>query len=383
MASAPESGRSLTLDRWNDEFLESMRYTGDPAADDVIAGLFGDGNISAVNALMRTLVENEYPPPEALPVAVRDYLRDTGELPPWADSKTIEKGERVFWRFGPRLILVLHCYALPYCYVARKGVQVLALTGRLTGNPARRIIETAQMLVDVLQPGGLTTPDGRGRRTIQKVRLMHAAVRRLAQMSPEWKHEFGVPVNQEDLAGTLMSFSFVSLDGLRKSGITVSPEDQEAYIHSWRVAGHLLGLREDMNPESMASADVLNSAIVRRQFAASPEGRMMTDALVKTMQYELPGDILDGLPALFIRYFLGAEHASMIGIDESRFTRLAAVPLRIAGGAVSEILHDSALVSRLAEKLGHALIQAIVFVGRGGNRPSFAIPAPPTEARIT
>src|SRR5262245_15657081 len=77
---------------------------------------------------------------------------------------------------GPEIIMTLFCYGLPSCYAAAKGVQVLALTTRLFSNPTRRVIETAQMVVDVMAPGGLAAR-GRGIRTAQKVRLMHAAVR--------------------------------------------------------------------------------------------------------------------------------------------------------------------------------------------------------------
>ncbi len=208
----------------------------------VIAQLLKDGEIASVNNLMRNLVANEYPVPESLPATVRDYLAQSGTLPDWADTKLIQAGEQVFWRYGPELILILYCYSLPFCYAGRNGVQVLALTTRLMSNPARRIVETAQMLVDVMQAGGLTQAQGRGRRTIQKVRLMHGAIRNLAQNSGTWKAEYGLPINQEDLAGTLMSFSWVALDGLAKIGITLSSADGEAYLHCWlrgrAFAGH-------------------------------------------------------------------------------------------------------------------------------------------------
>src|SRR3954454_6141105 len=90
-------------------------------------------------------------------------------------------------------------------------------------------------LVDIMQAGGLTEPGGRGRRAIQKVRLMHGAVRKLAASAPTWKAEYGLPINQEDLAGTLMSFSWVVMDGLDKLGISLSDSDREAYLHCWLV----------------------------------------------------------------------------------------------------------------------------------------------------
>src|SRR3954447_12870941 len=158
-----------------DSFLESMRQIGDPLADGVIAELFEKSEVGAVNSLMKNLITNEFPEPESLPAVVRDYLTKTDKLPEWADANLITAGEQVFWRYGPKLILILHCYSLPFDYLDRNGVQVLALTTRLASNPTRRIVEVAQFLVDIMQSGGLSAPGGRGRRTIQKVRLMHAA----------------------------------------------------------------------------------------------------------------------------------------------------------------------------------------------------------------
>ena len=45
---------------WTDPFLDSMRQTGDPPADAVVAELFAGGAtvVQAVNYLMRDLVEN-------------------------------------------------------------------------------------------------------------------------------------------------------------------------------------------------------------------------------------------------------------------------------------------------------------------------------------
>ena len=100
----------------------------------------------------------------------------------------------------------------------RQGVQVLALTARLHTDPVRRIGETAQMTLHAMSAGGLA-PGGAGIRDAQKVRLMHAAVRHLALASDDWV-PVGTPVNQEDLAFTLLTFSIVALDSIRKLGRT-------------------------------------------------------------------------------------------------------------------------------------------------------------------
>src|ERR1035441_4158244 len=135
--------------RWNDAQLDAMRQTQDPVADPVVAAIFAAGQVNAVNSLMQTLVENDGLPPDALPANVAAYLAATAGLPDWADPAKIAAGEGVFWRYGPAIIAALTCYALPFCYAGRKGVQVLALTARLTSNPERRVIETAQMHQDL------------------------------------------------------------------------------------------------------------------------------------------------------------------------------------------------------------------------------------------
>ncbi len=356
-----------------------MRQIGDPLADCVIENLFANNSIDSVNSLMRSLVLNEYPEPSTLPPIVADYVQQLDQLPDWADMGKIEIAQQIFWKYGPRLILVLHCYALPFCYAGRKGVQVLALTGRLSGNSTRRILETAQLLVDVMSEGGLTAPEGRARRTLQKVRLMHAAVRHLIERQPTWKPDFGKPVNQEDLAGTLMAFSWISLEGLRRLGIVLTDDEWTAYLHCWQIVGHQLGLRDDMIPADNGSAGALCAAIARRQFASCAEGISMTKALVESIQYQLPGNLFDGAPALLIRYFLGDEHASLLGIQKTMLEQIGlssalTLPLQAGGEALSDLTHNAQAMALIAEQLGKLLINSIVLVERGGNRPTFTIP---------
>ena len=98
-------------------FLESRRAIGDPPADAVIADLASSGSITAVNALMRTLVENDQMPSAKLPESVREYLATTGVLPTWMEAKQVKRAENVFWRYGPQIIVNLFC---PPCRIATR-----------------------------------------------------------------------------------------------------------------------------------------------------------------------------------------------------------------------------------------------------------------------
>src|SRR5688572_8391504 len=213
-----------------DAILDAARLRGDALADDTVAAVFKAGDTAAVARLLSTLMRDDQEPRHLAP-AVADYLKQTGgsiERGP----ELAAAGERIFAEHGPEVMMLLCCYSLPSSYAARKGVQVLHRTAYLAKRPNRRLFETAQFIVDVMSPGGLG-PGGRGIRTAQKVRLMHASIRHLIQNDPAapWDvQELGVPINQEDLLGTPMTFTWLILDGLARLGVRLTPQEQQAYL---------------------------------------------------------------------------------------------------------------------------------------------------------
>src|ERR1700716_1389895 len=167
---------------------------------------------------------------------------------------------------------------------------------------------------------------------------MHAAVRNLAGQSPQWNQAWDVPINQEDLAATLMSFSWIAIDGLRKLGIELTSEEQIAWLHCWQVIGGQLGLRDDVIPADIDSAEALTRAFQRRQYGTCPEGRLMTGALIEAMQYELPGNLLDALPAIFLQHFMGGEDAALLGVGEAADD--PAQPITLFGELLTKVNRD-------------------------------------------
>ena len=136
------------------------------------------------------------------------------------------RGEQFFLLYGLASSTLLACASLPQCYVMKYGTEVLAYTKFLQVEPTRRIRETAQMVMDVMVPGGLE-PGGRGVRATMKVRVMHAIVRHMIMndpraaanpSDPELRAKFGLPINQEDMVYTLMTFSYVVIEGFRIMG---------------------------------------------------------------------------------------------------------------------------------------------------------------------
>ena len=184
-------------------------------------------------------------------------------------DEEITAGQDVFQELGPEILLILGCYSLPAAYAATRGARVLGQTGFLSEDTDRRLAETSQMVLDVMSTGGLT-PTGRGVRAAEKVRLMHAAIRHLivGRTDQPWDQaENGLPINQEDLAATLMTFSYLVVDGLRKLGFSVTAGEAEDYLEAWKLVGRLMGVLPELIPANFAEAKTLTERIEQRQIA--------------------------------------------------------------------------------------------------------------------
>jgi hypothetical protein len=269
------------------------------------------------------------------------------------------------------ILLILVCGSLPTTYAAHKGVKVLKGTGRLLIDPNRRLWETAQMVVNVMGPGGLSRA-GRGIRTAQKVRLMHAAIRHLLSSDPAWNtQELGVPINQEDLAGTLLTFSYFVLEGLNLLGVRIDPRERWGYFRTWQIVGRIMGVAPELIPTDLDEAAELNALIWKRQFAASQEGREMLLALLSLLKENTPAPIV-WAPAATMRFLVPPDAANMIGIPHHGFgcltVGLLATLNRLAGTTLG--LRQPPFFRRFGLKVVDWLIR----VDRGHDRANFYIP---------
>jgi hypothetical protein len=279
--------------------------------------------VRVINDMLSALDENSESLPPALPDKVANYLTVTGDLPPWAEPDRILRAQSLFVRHGPLFGVVLMLRSLPVLYAGSfGGAQVLAMTGQLTKNFRRRASETLRFILDAMEPGGLDAT-GKGIRTTQKVRLMHASVRQFASHSALWKAhpEWGAPINQEELVGTLVAFSYLALDGLGKLGIEVSDQEQEDYLHAWKCIGYVLGIREECLPADIPAAEKLWKAVAKRNFHRTPEGLLLTQEHLKFVKEMVPGHTADSLMESLMRYLMGPKIAvGILGLPKAAWT---------------------------------------------------------------
>lgn len=339
---------------WTTEELRKWRSVADQPADDAVAEILAlpDGR-RQVNELWDHLLYNDQLVPANLPAPIRRYLEATGRIDEPVDEAQLARGAKFFMANGPFTLLGLLMGSLPECYVMRHGVQVLASTQRLEAHVTRRLFETAQMIVAVMSPGGLGGGGG-GIRAAQKVRLMHAAIRHLLLREPEefgekgpqnyrdvlsgmaWDAEtLGLPINQEDMAYTLLTFSYVIVRAVEILGIDVSIEDKNAYIYCWNVVGRYMGVRPELLPCDYYKAHELFQKIKRDQAGRCPQGEELTRALLQcerqTLFVAAPAVyLLTGwrLPKIVTREVVGDETADLLGIPRlhwgDQLTRLGA-----------------------------------------------------------
>jgi mpaB/rubber oxygenase-like protein len=342
-------GRDMQLD---DVFLDRMRQTIDPSAD-AVARTIVEQNLHREVADMikkRQMWDADGEPSRLLPEDIRSYMKSASTLPPWRDEAMVNEAEQFFLLYGLASSTLLACASLPQCYVMKFGTEVLAYTKFLQVEPTRRIRETAQMVMDVMVPGGLK-PGGRGVRATMKVRVMHAIVRHMIMNDPRavanpadpaLKARFGLPINQEDLVYTLMTFSYVVVEGFRTMGYQMTDRQREGYIHCWNIVGCLMGIREELLPATFDDAKQLFEAIQRRQHGQSEAGQKLTAALLKSVEDALPGEHHDPLVAALARKLVGDSTADTLGIER---------PSLIQKVRLDAVLDAWAVSARLATEL--------------------------------
>ncbi len=352
--------RIVALDL-SDENLDRLRAVGDPPADDLLATMTPPG-AGDPRALIHRLIKDDYPTDKS--------WYGPGDIPAWvtASPERFRAGREFLRDYGLEIGAALFFASLPFSYTAARGAHVLTRTAELTtGRTSRRLAETGQLLMDLMAEGGMDSaadadagvdttiplgPRTRNRASVEGVRLFHAVVRRMIDLDPKvnWDHrELGVPINQEDLIGTLVVFTVVVVDALAVLGIDFSRremrEARDDYIAYWLGVGALLGidftlLRHSAPtdptalPLSLEELRLVGFAIFRRQAEPSLGGQTLTASLLEATTSAMPRR-LKSYPAAAIRGFLGNQTADALAVPPAGSGRLIFSGVRVTTRLVS------------------------------------------------
>ena len=278
--------------------------------------------------------------------------------------EAIKHAQRFFDDNGVAVLAALFHASLPEAYLGRRGVQVLDATGELSLNWSRRIQETGQFLVNVLSPTPDLWRDDRsslhtgefGARMALRVRLTHAAIRWMLreqltaaargsadgrdlpldslllsklQGTTVWQQRLitaGLenemhlpPLNQQDLTGTVGTFTTVVFRALERLGVPYADDQREAFHILWHVVARHLGVVDV--PIGVTEMDATYDHLARKLQGPSAAGQRMAKALMQELAYPLPRP-MQGAPAFITRYVIGADHANGLEIEEGGYLEL-------------------------------------------------------------
>ncbi len=350
-----------------------------------------------------------------------DYINDTSdptrhEFARLIDPVKVRHAQRFFATYGLQIAAGLLCKALPDSYAAARGAQVLYLTGELVSNPARRVRETTQFVLNVMTPPAqfaenekaptTLSPGQPGALAARRIRMFHQFVRNAVdgEWAERWKRigayfqevapdgpPLGKPLNQEDLLGTLHEFTVGVFESLNVLGVPYTADDEEAWFHVWDVIGCHMGIGTESAFEALESQTVISATckyflrldpkgsaatldeIRRRHRMESHEGTILTNALLAALERPLERG-MKPFPASLMRYLLGDETANLLGISQGGWIqqwllslngvpRVAEIVARRRKGAIVRLT-----TSELSAMATQRLLQAFVEEGRTGGR---------------
>ncbi|WP_280236966.1 oxygenase MpaB family protein [Nocardia cyriacigeorgica] len=221
---------------------------GDRPMDELVDWMYREGMATTRPLFERALREGIAAVPEA-PEPLRTFFESVEDVPDWVDWRKIRHAERVFGLGGRDGLYVARDMSFLGGYLASGFNKTLLRTGALEKGPAKRFAETTQWAMDVTSTDGMR-PLGLGYRSTVHVRMIHSMVRRHVGALPDWRgEEWGLPINQTDMAATLVGALIAPMVGALGMGQLVTPRDADAVAHFTRYVGWVMGVEQRFLPE--------------------------------------------------------------------------------------------------------------------------------------
>ena len=286
--------------KYSDDELNRQRTICDPLADNVVALMDRQRPSAMLEEVERRAVTEGG--------AFKTFLDTVNTVPDWVDWERVEQGRRVSLAFANARGMALLTSSLVEGYALSKAAHVLAATGRLHQDVVRRIYETAQMSHNMNAPGGLR-PGGAGQRTTLEVRLLHAMVRKYLRAHGWDAAHYGEPINQEDMAFTVIEFDYLSVRGMERLGASLTPDDRAAMHHLWRYAAWLHGVEEALLTDSPEEEIYQYERIRVHQYEPNDESRMLARTVLTSLARKPPFYLREELLFELARTCLGDELA--------------------------------------------------------------------------
>lgn len=318
-------GAGATIPSWTWAAAESVAGVGgvgippwevwDDVADPVIAAVIDRGEAPKVNQLLRGWRQNGQPLPDGLPADLREFIEDARRLPEWTDVDQLKWAVDFNKRRGVYL-------GVAYGFVSGMMSTMIPHEARAVyyskggADMKDRISKTAKLGYDIGSERAFHSPYGEMIVTCVKTRMAHAGVRHLLPQSPYWSRVAtevgGRPISQRDVLVTWHSLPTSVMRSFRKWGVRMPPRDRDAFLHSWQVTAHMLGVRDEYIPASWDAAEAQARQVLDPILAPTPEGKELARILVRLAAEVDGGHITRPLLESITRTFLGNHIANQL-----------------------------------------------------------------------
>ncbi|TAE34423.1 MAG: DUF2236 domain-containing protein [Cytophagales bacterium] len=167
------------------------------------------------------------------------------------------------------------------------------------------------------------------------------------------------------------------VDGLEQLGITLTPEEREAYLHLWHVVGAMMGIDEDLLSEDETECRNLMNAILAQQSGPSMEGAELTDACIELMRDRLIVGPLQRLTPYFVRFFVGDHYADMLKVDLADEAQESKVleAVKWMDRKVRDTNEQHVLLGAMGRAFSHGMIGRILEFTNAAKSQQFYLPS--------
>jgi hypothetical protein len=297
----------------------------DDATDPLMAALLDSGQVPAVNTAMGSWVNNGDPLPNGLPAELTAYLQQYNALPSWADPAKLRLAADFNRRMSTYLFMLYSLGSgIMSTVIPREARNVYYSAGG--ADMKARAAKTFTFGYDLAALDAFD-PAGHFVVTANKTRLVHAAVRHLLPRSPHWRAVTNEqnPISNGDILVTFHSLGTFAHRRLRDWNVPMSAADEDAFLHSWQVALHLLGVRDEFIPQSWVDADAQSAQVLTPILAPTPEGVELAQTLLGLINQASLG-VTTGFVDEYVRYVLGNEIGDWLGLPRDY---VAATTIRV------------------------------------------------------
>ncbi|WP_433364323.1 oxygenase MpaB family protein [Actinoplanes sp. CA-142083] len=290
------------------------RWVWDDEADPLVASLLDRGDVPAVNQVLRTWTKNGQPLPDGLPADLRDFMERARQLPSWTDKRKLATAVEFNTKRGLYLgVLYGLASGMMSTVIPKEARAVYYSQGG--ADMKDRISKTAKLGYDIGAVNAYQS-DGSMIVTAVKTRLVHAAVRHLLPQSPYWTQaaDEEIPISQRDMMVTWHSLPTTVMQKLTAWRVPIPAAESTAFLHSWQVGAHLLGIRDEYIPATWTEANSQAQEVLDPVLAVTPEGKALADILLNLGSVIDAGILSKPILGAFTRFMLGDRIAGWLSI---------------------------------------------------------------------